>query len=85
MSVAGWNGARTSTPYSTKLGKGAVTAFAGFLSLAVLNALLIMVIGNSASVTARGGAGRDAEVYQTTQVHHNPAHATGPATATAAV
>lgn len=79
-----WDNARSSTPYSTKLGKGAVTAFAGYLALAVLLALLIMVIGNSASVSERK-SNRDTDVYQTTQVHSNPAHATGPATATAAV
>lgn len=61
-----WDGIRKATPYSTKIGKGAVTAFSGFLALATLNALLILVLGNSAALRRR-----EPEAYAS-NVHHNP-------------
>jgi hypothetical protein len=77
-----WNQARKSTPYSdSRLGKGAVTAFAGFISVSVLSALLIIALGNSAELRHS----RKEEVHvaptHTTQIHHNPVGTTPVATA----
>lgn len=47
LPFAEWNVLRKDIPYSTKVGKGAVTAFSGFLVLSVALALLILVLGNS--------------------------------------
>jgi hypothetical protein len=57
-----WNSARKVTSRSDRIGKGAITAFAGFLALSALNTLLILILGS----------------HQTHSVHHwverNPAY-----------
>lgn len=43
---SGWNSARKESGHRDMFGKGVTTAFAGFLALSALNALLILILGN---------------------------------------
>ena len=43
---AGWNIVRRAVGHSNKAGKGVTTLFAGYISLAVLDGLLILILGN---------------------------------------
>lgn len=65
-----WNDARRTTGHGNKVGKGATTAFAGFLSLAVLNGLLILILGNQ----------HDTHRSVETKTYHNHPEAAFPTT-----
>jgi hypothetical protein len=41
-----WNAIRKTVGHSSKLGKGATTLFAGYVALAVLDGLLLLILGN---------------------------------------
>jgi uncharacterized membrane protein len=41
-----WNAVRKTAGHSNKVGKGATTLFAGYIALAVLDGLLILILGN---------------------------------------
>lgn len=78
-----WNNVRRASGTGTRAGKGAVTLFAGYISLAVLDGLLILILGNQHD--------SHRAVTTTTTTHHNafptttPAHNTGMAHATTTV
>lgn len=81
-----WNAIRKTVGHSSKLGKGATTLFAGYVALAVLDGLLLLILGNQhdtrrdvESKTYHNNAVEPAFPTTSTPVTHNTtgmAHAT---------
>lgn len=65
-----WNNVRRIVGRSSKAGKGATTLFAGYISLAVLNGLLILILGNQ----------HDTRRSVETKTYHNHPEAAFPTT-----
>jgi hypothetical protein len=61
-----WYLERKTAQYGTLQGNGVVTTFAGFISLSVLNGLLIIALGNQHTSAVRDN------VHHNTEYHHTP-------------
>lgn len=79
-----WNSARKATGHSDRFGKGVTTAFAGFLAVSALNALLILILGNQHDTAKGVSTSHNTYNNPTTQTNYPNTQANYPSTGTAA-